>query len=49
MEKPPFVMTAEHDSECSICEDEIEADVDEITPVDGEWVHLRCAEDEDYV
>jgi hypothetical protein len=35
-----------YDGWCGLCHNDIEADVDHIICVDGEWVHAECAEDE---
>lgn len=41
-------MIAAFDGTCCLCLASITANVDEILPVDGDWAHKECAEDEGY-
>lgn len=40
-------MIAAYDGRCALCDDIILADIDVLVLVDGEWVHVECAEDEE--
>lgn len=44
----PIKIKAQFDSICEICSEEI-SEGDEITQVDGEWVHYQCADEEGYL
>lgn len=46
MSRPLVPIVAAYSSRCSICDERIVEDVDEIVCVDGEWVHADCAENE---
>ena len=36
-----------YDGRCGLCDGAILADIDELVLVDGEWVHIECAEVEE--
>lgn len=40
-------MIAAYDGLCALCDCVILADIDELVLVDGEWVHVECAEVEE--
>lgn len=45
-EDPRPIHRAMHRDRCGLCDEPI-YEGDTITAVDGEWVHVQCAEDED--